>query len=339
MREHSNVWSKVSCREQSADPTRMQVPRVTVILNASSGHHDAQRAAEEIQAGFDEVGCPCRLLIANGAGEVEAHARRAIEEARAQMRDAPPDAHRPVIAAAGGDGTINLLARLVLDAGLTFGLVPLGTFNYLARHLGIPLEPRAAAIALATGVTRRVHVGRVNGNLFLNNASFGLYRALLEEREQFKQRFGRYKIVAAFAGLYTLLRFRKVYTLRLDVDGKPVAVRSPMLFFGLNSLQFENLGMDAAACTQAGMMAVIALQPSGRWQLLRLALRGALHRLHDSTDLRTLCASQAQVLLPGRRRLRVAVDGESLECRLPLQFEVVRDALEVVVPREPEERK
>lgn len=320
----------------------MTTPRVTVILNAASGHLDAEHAAREIQAGFDEVGCSCRLVIAYGAKDVENQARRAIADARAlqpEAMKADGGPSRPVIAAAGGDGTINLLAGLVLEAGLTFGVVPLGTFNYLARHLGIPLEPRAAAIALATGVTRRVHVGRVNGRLFLNNASFGLYRALLEEREQFKRRFGRYKLVAVFAALYTLLRFRKVYTLRLDLDGKPVAIRTPMLFFGLNSLQFENLGMDAATCTQAGMMAVIALQPSGSWQLLRLALRGALHRLNDSADLRTLCALQAQVLLPGRRKLRVAVDGESLECRLPLQFEVVRNALEVVVPREPEERK
>ncbi len=317
--------------------------RVTVILNSASGHHDAQHAASEIQAGFDEAGCGCRLIIANGPDEVMSQARRAIAEARALTRagadDGGADGAPPVVAAAGGDGTINLVASLALDAQVAFGLVPLGTFNFLARHLGIPLEPRAAAIALATGRTQRIHVGRVNGHLFLNNASFGLYRALLEEREGFKQRFGRYKAVAAIAALYTLLRFRKVYTLRLDLDGQPAAIRTPMLFFGLNSLQFENLGMDAAYCTQAGRMAVIALQPAGRWQLLRLALRGALHRLHDSLDMRTHCATHAQVLLPGRRRLRVAVDGESIECRLPLHFEVVRDALEVVVPRDPEERR
>lgn len=317
------------------------VPRVTVILNAASGHYDTQRAASEIQAGFDEVGCPCRLIVADGPGEVQKQARRAVAEARglAQGAASPAEEQWPVVAAAGGDGTINLVAGIVLEAEVAFGLIPLGTFNFLGRNLGIPLEPRAAAVALATGVIRRIHVGRVNGNLFLNNASFGLYRQLLEEREGYKRRFGRYKIVAAIAAVATLLRFNKVYTLRLDLDGRPVAIQTPMVFFGLNSLQFEKLGMDAARCTQAGMMAVITLQPTGFWQLLALVLRGALQRLHDSPDMRTHCASQVQVLLPGRRRMRVAVDGESLECRLPLQFEVVRDALPIVVPREPEERK
>lgn len=317
------------------------VPRVTVILNAASGHHDAQQAASEIQAGFDEVGCPCRLIVVHGPEEVRERARLAVEEARILTHGAGalPGNERPVVAAAGGDGTINLVADLVLKADVVFGVIPLGTFNFLARHLGIPLTPKEAAIALATGVMRRIPVGRVNGNLFLNNASIGLYRQLLEEREGFKRRFGRYQIVALFAAIATLLRFSKVYSLRLDLDGRPVAMRTPMLFFGLNSLQFEKLGMEASRCTQAGMMAVISLQPTGFWSLLGLVARGALHRLHDSSDLRSHCASQAQVIRPGRRRMRVAVDGESLDCALPLKFEVVRDALLVVVPRDPEERK
>ncbi len=317
------------------------MPRVTVILNAASGHQDAQQAAQDIRAGFDDAGCACELVVADGVQAVQRAARAAIAEARRwkPSGDTQDESDRPVIAAAGGDGTINLIATLVLEADVAFGLVPLGTFNYLARNLGIPLVPRAAAAALATGTLQRLHVGRVNGHLFLNNASFGLYRKLLEEREGFKQRFGRYKAVAVVAAIYTLLRHRSVYTLRLDVDGKPVAIHTPMLFFGLNSLQFENLGMDAAHCTQAGAMAVISLQPTGFWTMMGLAMRGVLHRLHDSPDLRTYCASEAQVMLPGRRRMRVAVDGESVDCALPLKVEILRDALQVVVPRDPVERK
>ena len=222
---------------------------------------------------------------------------------------------------------------------MPFGVIPLGTFNYFARDLGIPLEPRAAAAALATGRIRRVHTARVNGHLFLNNASFGLYRQLLEERERMKQRFGRYKAVAAFSALVTLCRFRQVYTLNLELDGKPTVLRTPLLFFGLNSLQLENLDLDIARCTEAGLVAVIALAPTSRWRLLGLALRGALHGLHDSPELRCHGASRVEVSLPGRRRTRVAVDGESIECSLPLQIEVQREALPVLVPRAPEERR
>ncbi|MET0282044.1 MAG: diacylglycerol kinase family protein [Steroidobacteraceae bacterium] len=301
---------------------------VTVILNAGSGHGDQAKVEAEIRAGFAEAGRAHRIAIAGSAEEVEREARLAVSSGEPQ-----------IIVAAGGDGTINLVAGIVLQSGIPFGVIPLGTFNYFARDLGIPLDPRAAAIAVATGTIRQVHVARVNGHLFLNNASFGLYRKLLEERERYKQRLGRYKAVAVLAALATVWQHRQSYLLRMELDGKPTTLRTPLLFFGLNSLQLEKLDLDVARCTQNGQMAVIALQPTSRWHLLGLALRGALQGLRDSPDLRCHGASRVEVTLPGRRTTRVAVDGESFECELPLQFEMLREALPVVVPQVPEERR
>lgn len=304
--------------------------RITVILNPGSGHQDTARVEAEIRSGLHALAGQIRLIVARNAEEVEKQTRDAIHDAQG-MGD--------VVVAAGGDGTINLVAGLVADSGLTLGVIPLGTFNYFARDLGIPLEPEAAARAIATGRIRHVHVARVNGHLFLNNASFGLYRALLEEREQFKQRFGRYRFVAVIAALFTLWRFRQVYTLRMELDGRTETLRTPMLFFGLNSLQLEKLDLEIARCADAGLLAVIALEPTSRWHLLGLALRGALQGLHDSPGLRCRGAASVEVSLPGRRSARVAVDGESIQCQMPLRFKVQRDALAVVVPREPEPRR
>ncbi|MEO6369165.1 MAG: diacylglycerol kinase family protein [Steroidobacteraceae bacterium] len=303
---------------------------VTIILNVGSGHGDPSKVESEIHEGFAEAGRPHRIVIAESPAHVEREAKLAVESGRE---------HPHVVVAAGGDGTLNLVASVLLDSGLPFGVIPLGTFNYFARDLGIPLDPRAAALALAQGQIRRVHVARVNGHLFLNNASFGLYRHLLEERERYKQRFGRYKLVAVIAALAALWRYRQIYTLRMELDGKPVTIRTPLLFLGLNALQLENLDLEIARCTDAGLMAVIALQPTSRWHILGLALRGALGGLHNSPDLRCFGASRVEVSQVGRRRTRVAVDGESIECDMPLHFEVQRDALQVLVPRHPEERK
>ena len=302
---------------------------VTVILNVGSGHGDAADCEREIRAGFEAVGRSHRVLVASTAAEVEQQTRVAMTGYDKSQ----------VIVAAGGDGTINLVAGLVLARDLPFGVIPLGTFNYFARDLGIPLEPRAAATAIATGHLRRVHVARVNGHLFLNNSSFGLYRKLLEQREHDKQRFGRYKIVAVLSALATVWKFRQVYTLRMELDGRPATMRTPMLFFGINSLQLEKLDLDVARCTHAGQMAVIALQPTSRGQLLGLALKGALQGLHDSPELRCHGASAVLVEQAGVRRTRVAVDGESIDCSMPLRFEVQRDALQVVVPQTPEARE
>jgi diacylglycerol kinase family enzyme len=303
---------------------------ITIILNAGSGHDDKQRHREDIENALQAAGREYRILSTESPAEIESLARQAVAEGKEREQ---------IIVAAGGDGTINTVASVVLDTGLPFGLIPMGTFNYFARDLGIPLEPGEAARALAEGKVRRVHVAQVNGNLFLNNASFGLYRHLQEEREQYKQRLGRYKLVAIIAALHSLWKHRTIYDVQLEIDGKPVALRTLMLFFGLNSLQLEKLDLEVAQCAANGLIAVIALRPMKPFELLRFALRGALQGLSEARNLRCYCASSVEVHWRGARAAKVAIDGETAQCAMPLHVTIARQALPVVVPREPEERK
>jgi diacylglycerol kinase family enzyme len=183
-----------------------------------------------------------------------------------------------------------------------------------------------------------VPIGQVNGRLFLNNASIGLYRRLVEHRELHKRRFGRNRLVAVLSGLVTLLREHRPYRLRLEIDGQPLTLSSLMVFFGRNALQMEQLGLDEALCVARGELAVLALREVDRIELLHLALRGALARLETAENLRQYCALKVRMdRLDGWfRRIRVAVDGELVECALPLLIEVVPNALQVIAPRQPE---
>lgn len=246
------------------------------------------------------------------------------------------DSRPGILVAAGGDGTLNAVATVAHARGLPFAVLPLGTFNYFARNLGIPLDIAAAARVIIEGRVRRVAVGCVNGRLFLNNASIGLYRRLIEHREMHKRRFGRNRLVALLSGLVSLLREHRSYQLRLEIDGQPVTLSSLMVFFGRNTMQMELLGLDEALCVARGELAVLALREVNRIELLGLALRGALARLETAENLRQYCALKVQVdwLEGRRRRIRVAVDGELVECTLPLMIEAVQDALQVIVPEE-----
>ncbi len=239
----------------------MQDAPLIVVLNAGSGHDDKHQAETAIRAALDAAGRRYEVVTpepgAIGATVAAATAR----------------AGRPgVLVAAGGDGTLNAVAAAALECGWMLGIVPLGTFNFYARDLGIPLDAGAAARVLIDGITRPVAVGRVNGHLFLNNASFGLYRQLLEDREEIKQKLGRYRLIAAFAALWTLWRHRRNYRLRVAIDGREEHWRTPMLFFGLNALQLEKLALQISTCAADDRLAVLAPPPLPRWRLLWLAL-------------------------------------------------------------------
>lgn len=327
MNRNSHPWTEPGGQGPAHELARLPI---TVILNAGAGHGDK----EEIRARIDEAlrasGREYRIVDVREPADVPRLARRAAEEGRVRPQ---------IVAAAGGDGTLNAVADALLGTGLPFGVIPLGTFNFFARDLGIPLDPGRAAQALTTGGLRRVPVGRVNGNLFLINACFGLYRAVLEEREEFKRRFGRYRFLAVPSALATLWRNHRRYRVHLELDGRPVEISTLMIFFGLNALQLEKLGLGVADCAAHGLLALLVLRPMRRLELLGFALRGALQGLDQPQNMRCFCASTVEVHSRGDAHIAVAVDGESIRCDLPLRIEALPAALPVVVPREPEVRE
>lgn len=149
-----------------------------------------------------------------------------------------------------------------------------------------------------------------------------------------KRRFGRYRVVALFSGLSTLLHEHRTYRLRLELDGEPLVWSSASVFFGRNALQMAQLGLDEAECVARGEMAVLALREVGRLELFGLALRGALARLETAENLRQHCALSVQLDLQRSRAraIHVAIDGEIVECALPLRVRVPPEPLRVVVP-------
>jgi diacylglycerol kinase family enzyme len=297
---------------------------ITVVLNLGSGHHDKVAVRETIESELAQSRREFRIVEVEKPVDLQSIARQLVEERRTKPQ---------IIVACGGDGTINTVASAVVDSGLPLGVIPAGTFNNFARNVGVPLDLTDAVRALTNARLHTVHVARVNGRIFLNNSSFGLYRHLLEEREALKQHFGRYKAVVVLASLMTLWRHRRVYDVQMQIDGTTVAVRTLMVNFSLNTFQLEMLDLEVARCTALGLLAVVVLRPVSRLEMAGLAIRGALQGLRDAQNVQTYGASEVEIRLRGARRLKVAVDGEPIECDLPLRVTVQRNALHVLVPR------
>lgn len=94
--------------------------------------------------------------------------RHAIDLAREAV-----DVGCEVVLACGGDGTANEVAKGILGTGALFGVIPVGSGNGLARNLRIPLTPHRALQALSRAQIRKMDVGFVNGQPFLNVAGVG----------------------------------------------------------------------------------------------------------------------------------------------------------------------
>ena len=112
------------------------------------------------------------------------------------MREASRHDTDPIVIA-GGDGTVNCAAAVAIESTMVLGVLPMGTFNHFAKDLGMPDDLSGAVRFLARADVIAVDVGEVNGRVFVNNASIGVYPKMVGEREDIRRRRGWGKVRAA----------------------------------------------------------------------------------------------------------------------------------------------
>ena len=298
-----------------------------VVINAASGHNDAEAAIARISAILDEGGRRHEILRVPEPLHMDAVAKQAVDRAVAEGG---------IVVAVGGDGTVNAVAQAVHGRGPAYAVLPQGTFNLFGRANGISQDIEVSTRALLRARVEPVQVGRVNGRLFLVNASLGLYPQLLEDREVAKAQLGRSRWVAIFAGLRTLARYGLQLTLDVEHGGEKRRVRTPTLFVGNNPLQLERVGISEEAALQGGHLAGIMVRKTTGLAMLGLALRGALGRLGEAENVESFAFRRLSVRPRGARRVKAAVDGEILWLRSPLVFEIAEPLL-LLLPA-PEDR-
>ena len=238
-----------------------------------------------------------------------------------------------VVVAAGGDGTLNAVAQHLMHTEIPMGVLPLGTFNYVARLLNIPLDVMEAAKVIATGGDRKVHVAKINDHIYLNNASLGLYPLFIQKREYYNQKFGRFPLHAYTSGLDVLIRDRKELKLEIEVDHQIYPVKTPLIFFVYNQLQLAELNLQIAKDAAAGKVAGVVVAKSDKRTLFKILWQLIRGNIDNAPDVYSFAADQVTIHSK-RTKMTVAVDGEIVTMQPPLNIAVQKNALNIRVPHD-----
>ncbi|NGM88737.1 diacylglycerol kinase [Parapusillimonas sp. SGNA-6] len=320
-------------------------PPLFFVINGGSGRRNVDAIRQTIEAAMATAARRHQLFVIDDASSLKTTIQTAVDAAHEE---------RGAVVAVGGDGTINAVATAALARGCLFGAIPQGTFNYFGRTHGIPEDTEAALTDLLQGEPVPVQVGLVNDRIFLVNASVGFYPELLEDREEFKQRYGRSRLVALWSALVTAFGHHRYLDMALEGDGKRVHLRTTTLFIGNNRLQLEQVGMPQAESLKQGQLAAIAVKPVRTMAMLWLAARGALRKLAEADNVtgfsfRSLTVEplglwrgmrgtnrtehEASKEKAFKHRMKVAIDGEIIWLPTPLQFRVASEPLLLIKPR------
>jgi len=300
-------------------PPTTAAKSVTFLLNGKAGSCDVASATELIEKLGAEHGVAVEVIAFGEGSDLTALAKEAVEKGV------------EIVVAGGGDGTINAVASALVGTDVALGVLPLGTLNHFAKDLGIPLKLEEAVRALFSGESLAVDVGEINGKLFLNNSSLGLYPRMVKQREAHQKR-GLPKWIAFLrASLYVARNYHSLY-LRMKVDDAGAEYRkTPFIFIGNNRYELAGLQMGKRNSLAGAHLWICKAPDTTPGGLLRLTLRALAGRLKDG-DLEATEAKEAWIETRGRKA-HIATDGEVVALDGPFHYRSRPQALKVIVPQ------
>ena len=293
---------------------------IAVIINACAGAGYTPEWVDNLTKIFRSGGFDVQVTLARDGAEIIDTVNRAIAEKPS------------TIVAGGGDGTINAVAAALVGTEIALGVLPLGTLNHFAKDMHIPLDLEDATHTIIAGHTIKVDVGEVNGRIFLNNSSLGIYPSIVRDRENQQKRLGRSKWTAFGWATLTILRRYPFLNVRVIANGKEHSRLTPFVFIGNNEYLMEGFNIGQRKSLDAGLLSLYMTQRTGRLGLLRLALRALFGRLRQAKDFDVLTAQEIQIEVH-HSHMRIATDGEVNMMDTPLDYRVRSGALRVIVPQ------
>src|SRR5215472_4903914 len=234
-----------------------------------------------------------------------------------------------VIGMAGGDGSQALVATVAAEHQIPHVVIPAGTRNHFALDLGLDRDDVVGALdAFADGVERRIDLAEVNGRVFVNNASLGLYAKIVQSPE-----YRDAKIKTA-AGMLPGLIGPDATPLDLRFTG-PDGTEYPtaqLILVSNDPYQLDHIGgRGTRARLDAGTLGVVAARIDGPRQARRfvaLEAAGQVRRFEGWLEWDT-----AEFRVGSGGPVEIGIDGEALTMDPPLVFTTRPGALRVRVPR------
>lgn len=302
-----------------ADPDSTPEHRILVILNTDSGDGVEGASSGEIEKLFADRGHKASVQSISAGGNI------------AQLVSEAGGPSVTCVVAAGGDGTICGVVDALVGTDMELGVIPLGTFNYFARSFKIPQEVAPAVDVICAGLSRPINVGSVNGTIFLNNASLGLYAAILSRREGIYRRWGRSRLAAYWSVLSAMATIYQPLTLGVTINGENLRATSPMIFVAASAYQLDEFDIEGAEAIRNGEFAVLLAPNCGRFMLIWKALLIAFRGVRKDRDF-TLLTGKDVIVETRRSSALVARDGERETMTGPFAFRLMQNAIRLRVP-------
>lgn len=235
------------------------------------------------------------------------------------------------VVSAGGDGTVHTLVNMLCGTDIRLAVVPGGTFNHFAKHIGMPKNIVDAFAIIESCESRYIDVALINDRACINFASVGFYTQVIQRRVEYQKR-GWKKFKAFIPALAVQLWRYKRYRFSLGTQQKTIVKKTPLIFIGNNEFYFggQDILFDRESFV-SGKLHISYMRKASRFELIKVAWGLMFGKRKLEAALQSVLLDTV-TLSSSRDTVSVAIDGEIVRMKTPLQCKVLPRSLRVAVP-------
>ncbi|WP_267889320.1 diacylglycerol/lipid kinase family protein [Legionella maceachernii] len=231
----------------------------------------------------------------------------------------------PFLIVGGGDGTMRTAAHYCAGSKIVLGILPLGTLNHFSKEFNLPQNPKDMIRCIHEFKTTTIDLASVNGKIFVNNSSIGIYPKFAKLRDEYAKKYNKW--ISYFPSLIEVLKKHDVFESRIKSASLNSHIISPFLMISNNIYCFEfPLTFKRDELTR-GLLGLYYVQ-HGKIGLLRLI--NILFGKENNFIFKEV-GDSLEIDFPKRSTIRVSLDGDWEEMKPPLYYQILPQSLRVLV--------
>lgn len=293
------------------------LPSAVLIINPKSG--DGRAIKAKIPQKASKLGIT--TIITKKGDSIEGLARKAVSDGA------------KILGVSGGDGTLGAVAKVAIEENLPLVVLPGGTRCHFARDVGFDPKEIGDALASFYGIERRVDVGSINGRIFLNNASFGLYADVVDKPD-----YRNHKVRTTREVLRSLLNGDTPYYALSFTDDKQKKHRhAAQILVGVNAYETVNIfEFGRRRAMNQGILQITAVTKLTDELIGQMMGTIVLNQSFEDSNTGHVEQWEAAKFSVNSKskQLVIGVDGEREEYTAPVTIKILPKALRLMVPPE-----
>ena len=232
-----------------------------------------------------------------------------------------------IVAVAGGDGTISLMASILEGSSIPLAIIPFGSANGMAKDLEIPIEIEESIEVLLNGTIKKIDLIKINDRKCIHLADVGLNARVVNRFDKDLKR-----------GLFTYAKhlfgemfFLKNYVFHIVYDGKKIRRKGVSITFANASKYGTGAVINPEGRLDDGKFELVLVKPFPKIKLLSIAWKMFTNQLHTSDYVEIFSCKKAVVF--SNKKTTLQIDGEIIGKVKEIRLENLEKVLSVVVPK------